>query len=109
MPSARAPLARRRRVARSRPASPAFLHASPSFRYTSSAFLPDPPDLLTERRLLQFGVIGRLAPGTTVAEAQAAADTLATMLQRTYPEVNRDRSVRLISLQKGAGAQPNLH
>ncbi len=72
-----------------------------------AALVPDTPDLLTERRLLQFGVIGRLAPGTSIAEAQSAAAALAGGLQRDYPEANRDRTVHLIPLRTAA-VDPNL-
>ena len=72
-----------------------------------TAFFADTPDLLTERRLLQFGVLGRLAAGASMAEAQAGATALATILQREYPEANRDRTVRLVPL-RAAAVDPNL-
>jgi predicted permease len=72
-----------------------------------AALVPDTPDLLTERRLLQFAIIGRLAAGTSIAEAQSAAAALAVSLSREYPEANRDRAMHLIPLRTAA-VDPNL-
>jgi putative ABC transport system permease protein len=45
-------------------------------------------------------VFGRLRPGTTVTEAQAELDVLATALARTYPATNKDRGIRIVPLSE---------
>ena len=43
--------------------------------------------------------VGRLAAGRTIAEAQAEFSVLAARLARDYPQTNRDRGVRVYSLE----------
>ncbi|HVF58238.1 MAG TPA: ADOP family duplicated permease [Thermoanaerobaculia bacterium] len=53
---------------------------------------------LAHRDELAYAAIGRLAPRTTVAAAQAEVDRLASALAARYPETNSDRGVRLVPL-----------
>jgi predicted permease len=48
-------------------------------------------------------MIGRRAPGTSLAHAQAELTTLWTQLQRTQPELNQKLKVRLVSYSATAG------
>ena len=48
-------------------------------------------------------MIGRRAPGTSLAEAQAELTTLWTQLQRTQPELNQKLKVRLVPYSATAG------
>jgi putative ABC transport system permease protein len=43
-------------------------------------------------------VLGRLAPGKTVADAQAEMAVIAARLQRDFPRENRERSVKVYTL-----------
>lgn len=43
-------------------------------------------------------VIARLAPGVTLAQAQAELDLIAASMARVYPDNNRDRGIAAISL-----------
>jgi putative ABC transport system permease protein len=70
-------------------------------------FLPGIPDLLTERRLLQFSMVGRLAPGASLSQAQSEVTVVAGALQRAYPDANRDRTLHLMPLRQAA-TDPNL-
>jgi hypothetical protein len=46
-------------------------------------------DLFQSRSMRSLGLIGRLKPGVTVSQAQAALGALAANLERTYPESNK--------------------
>jgi predicted permease len=70
-------------------------------------FVPSIKPLLTERRLLQFSMIGRLADGVTVPQVQAETDVLSKQLQRYYPDANRDRALNVMPLREAA-VDPNL-
>src|ERR1044071_3684113 len=50
------------------------------------------------RRGLFLGMIGRLKPGTSVAQAQASMTTLGNQLEQEYRTDNEGRNVRLIPL-----------
>ncbi len=50
------------------------------------------------RRGLAFNLIGRLKPGVTIQQAQAALSTLASQLEQEYPKDNEGRNVQLIPL-----------
>ena len=43
-------------------------------------------------------VIARLAPGVTLAQAQAEVDVIAANLARRYPDFNRDKGIAAVSL-----------
>ena len=53
------------------------------------------PDVLTNRDAPAVRLLGRLADGVELAQAQAAADIVMERLAETYPTTNRDESVRL--------------
>lgn len=57
--------------------------ALPRLRPTQSTFL-------TDRTTSSLRLLGRLAPGVSVAQAQAAVDTIAARLATTYPDTNKD-------------------
>lgn len=44
-----------------------------------------------------FNLLGRLAPGATVAQAQTELSSIASSLTQSHPESNRDRSISVIS------------
>jgi len=52
-------------------------------------------DWFDSRRALFFNVGGRLKPGVEIEEAQAQMKTIATALEREYPEPNKGRTVVL--------------
>ncbi len=62
-------------------------------------------DLLRDRGSAWLLVLGRLAEGTTVTEADAALGTVFTRLAREYPETNEERTARAFSF----GTIPALH
>jgi putative ABC transport system permease protein len=51
-----------------------------------------------ERRALLFNPFGRLKPGVTMAQANAALQAIAARLERDYPVPNKGRSVNLVPL-----------
>ena len=65
---------------------------------------------LTDRAALGFGATGRLRSDRTMAHAEANLATLAADLARTYPAVNRGRSVTVQALSRAElmGASPQL-
>ncbi len=85
--------------------------AEPHFRGAWLAELADVwVPLAPERSSLQpnhpsdaVSMIGRRAPGTSLAEAQAELTTLWTQLQRAHPELNQKLKVRLVSYSATAG------
>src|SRR5438552_3705213 len=52
-----------------------------------------------KRRALFMNVIARLKPGLTISQAEAQMKTLARQLEQAYPDVNKERSVALLSLE----------
>lgn len=50
------------------------------------------------RRLLFFNLFGRLKPSVTVAQAQAALQTIGRRLEKEYPNENLNRNVGLLPL-----------
>jgi predicted permease len=85
--------------------------AEPHFRGAWLAELADVwVPLAPERSWLQpnhpsdaVSMIGRRAPGTSLAEAQAELTTLWTQLQRTQPELNQKLKVHLVPYSATAG------
>ena len=68
--------------------------------------VPPPPldvtgDLLTTRELHFFQAVGRVKPGTSVAQAQADLATIADGLAKQYPETNGGRTVAIAPLREG--------
>ena len=53
-------------------------------------------DYLTSRKSRSAVLLGRLAPGVSVTQAQSELRTLAQALAAQYPETNRDRSVTVL-------------
>jgi putative ABC transport system permease protein len=63
-------------------------------------WLPLVPGPLEEvRGVHQLGVIGRLKPGVTVADAATELRTIAARLERQYPQDNTNRGVRALPLR----------
>jgi predicted permease len=54
------------------------------------------------------GVIARLKPGVTLGEAQAELGIACRLLERQYPETNRDLSARIFSLHQLTVSRVNL-
>lgn len=52
-----------------------------------------------KRRALFLNVIGRLKPGVTISQAEAQLKTIAHQLEQAYPDVNKGRSIKLMSLE----------
>ena len=52
--------------------------------------------MTAERGLTYLHVIGRLQPGTNVAQAQAEMDVIARRLEQKYPDKNAHQGVRLV-------------
>ena len=59
------------------------------------------PDLLSVRSAGWLDVVGRLKPGVTLEQAQAAMTMLAKQLEQAYPETNRDQLTTLWPVSKG--------
>lgn len=57
-----------------------------------------PADRLAARDSAWMSTLVRLAPGATIAEAQAGLDVVARRLATAYPDTNRDRGMRLFPL-----------
>ena len=51
------------------------------------------------RRALLLNIVARLKPGVTMSEAQAQMRTIAKQLEQAYPDVNKERSIALVSLE----------
>ncbi len=78
--------------------------------YVSMALQPQlmGEDLLASRGWSGIYVVGRLAPGVSLAGAQAEIDSLAARLEREYPTSNKDRGDVLESVESSrisAGAR----
>jgi macrolide transport system ATP-binding/permease protein len=51
------------------------------------------------RRALLLSIVARLNSGVTMSEAQAQMRTIAKQLEKAYPDVNKERSIALMSLE----------
>jgi predicted permease len=60
------------------------------------------PTMVTTRRQPMFAVAGRLKPGVTLAQAEAAMQSVAAELERQYPQDNEGRRIRLLGLTEAA-------
>jgi predicted permease len=64
-----------------------------------------------QRRALLLSIIARLNPGVTMSKAQAQMRTIAKQLEQAYPDVNKERSIALMSLEaaksQGLGTPTN--
>jgi macrolide transport system ATP-binding/permease protein len=56
----------------------------------SAEVVADGANVLTHRDYRGFGVLGRLKPGTTVAQSQAEMNVIMGELEREHPETNKD-------------------
>jgi macrolide transport system ATP-binding/permease protein len=52
-----------------------------------------------KRRALFLSVLARLKPGVTISQAEAQMKTVARQLEQAYPDVNKERSINLLSLE----------
>ena len=59
------------------------------------------PDLLARRGPRWLNMVGRLKPGVSAAQAQAAMSTLAAQLAQSYPDTNREVSATVSPVSKG--------
>lgn len=66
------------------------------------AGIPVPFSGKHDREQQWLNVIGRLKPGPTIVEAQAALSVIAARLAAEYPEVNSGRGVRVLPLNEQA-------
>ncbi len=64
----------------------------------SELWIPGGFDDLTRRGNHMLGVIGRLKPGMTLAQAQTDMETIASRLEQQYPDTNKGWGVRLVPL-----------
>ena len=64
-----------------------------------------------KRRALSLSTIARLKPGVTVSQAEAQMKTLAQQLEQAYPDVNKERSIKLLPAEvakaQGLGGPAN--
>jgi macrolide transport system ATP-binding/permease protein len=58
---------------------------------------PGGNDWFDNRRALLLSMLGRLKPGVSISEAEAQLKTVARHLEEAYPDVNKERSVMLVS------------
>src|SRR5438552_6292107 len=49
------------------------------------------------RRALLLNIVARLKPGVTMSQAQAQMRTIAKQLEQAYPDLNKERSISLVS------------
>ncbi len=60
------------------------------------------PALVNQRRALLFSAAGRLKSGIGLAQAEGEMQSLSLELQREYPDANRGRRIRVLSLTEAA-------
>ncbi|MEM7585457.1 MAG: ABC transporter permease [Acidobacteriota bacterium] len=65
--------------------------------FRSAAYFPAQ---ITKRSIRGTYALARLKPGVTYREAQAELDSLATRLERNYPDTNRGLGLRMTSLEE---------
>ncbi len=75
----------------------------PGFRFMFDADLWSPPwpgnSSPITRRYHNWLLVGRLADGATVSEAQAEVDVISAQLEAAYPDSNRDKALQVDGLQ----------
>ena len=81
--------------------APADLH----FLYDVDVWLPVRPGFLGPRRYNNWFILGRLADGVTLSEAQSDIDLIAAQLEKAYPDTNANKGLLLTPLQ-GAFSEP---
>lgn len=62
--------------------------------------LTSSPEVVNTRGTRWLGALGRLKPGVTLARAQDDLTRVAGILERQYPETNRQRGVQIASLDE---------
>ena len=79
--------------------------APPRFNFPEGAEIWAPlafdPKQAPRRDLRNLSVIGRLAPGRTLDDAQAEMSVVAERLAREYPDANRDHGVDVLTVTRG--------
>jgi putative ABC transport system permease protein len=55
---------------------------------------------IAERGKTNWSVVGRMAPGVSLAQAQSEVDVIAAQLAEQYPATNRDIGLKLTNLQE---------
>src|SRR5215207_3466676 len=63
------------------------------------------PDLLSRRGPRWLSMVGRLKPGVSVEQAQAALGALAAQLAEAYPDTNREQTAAVSPVGKGDPTQ----
>jgi predicted permease len=80
-----------------------FHYASGNFRFNTDIFVPigqwDAPLFRDRRTGMGMDAVGRLAPGVTLAEAQADMDGIAHNLATAYPDVDKGSGVAMLPLR----------
>ena len=80
-----------------------FHYASGNFRFNTDIFVPigqwDAPLFRDRRTGMGMDAVGRLAPGVTLAQAQADMDGIAHNLATAYPDVDRGSGVAMLPLR----------
>jgi predicted permease len=61
--------------------------------------LPALERFFQKRRALFVNLVARLKTGVTISEAEAQMKTIAQQLEQAYPDVNKERSIALLSLE----------
>jgi putative ABC transport system permease protein len=78
--------------------------SNPDFWVTAAVLAeptPNNPKLTTEERDISFlGVMGRLKPGVTIAQAQADMKRVSEMLVQAYPKANPKAGTTIVGLQQ---------
>ncbi len=69
------------------------------FIYDADVWFPLRPFNLGPRRFNNWYILGRLADGVTLAEAQSDIDVIAAQLEQAYPDTNKDKGLLLTKLQ----------
>jgi putative ABC transport system permease protein len=59
------------------------------------------PDQATNRTRQFLSVIGRLRDGSSLADARAEMSVIGQRLRQQYPEANKDRGIRVLTLAQG--------
>ena len=60
---------------------------------------PGGDEWFDNRRALLLSMFGRLKPGVTVSEAEAQLKTVARHLEQAYPDVNKERTLSVVSAE----------
>lgn len=61
---------------------------------------PGGEEWFDNRRALLLSILGRLKPGVTISQAESQLNTIARHLEEAYPDVNKERTLTLVSAEK---------